>query len=399
MSTRQGSACPEAFEKRRNLEKMISPSEMKAHFLRSTGGIIVALGLLLAPTGRADGPTTFTNSATITINSDSTATPYPSNLIVSEMGGTITAVTVRVSGFTHPSPEDVNMMLVSPTGAAFVFMGNCGGHSQVSNVNLTFADGATRLSETTPIVSGTFAPTVYPGSAAQFPAPAPATPDEAQPQGTSTFANVFDGENPNGTWQLFIYDDANGGGGELSLGWSLTLTTSADRPPLANPDTLGVFENTPVTVAGANFLANDTDPDNDTLSLVNVMASTELKSGTVSLSGGNVTYTPHANYTGTDSFTYVISDGRGGMATGTVNVTIGLKSAFKITSIKHSASEVVLNATGIPGGYYFIQNAQAVDGAFTDLSGQLHAAADGTFTYDDTTLPQPTVRFYQAVEH
>jgi hypothetical protein len=87
------------------------------------------------------------------------------------------------------------------------------------------------------------------------------------------------------------------------------------------------------------------------------------------------------------------------MASGTVNVTIGLKSAFKITSITRSASGVVLNASGIPGGYYFIQSAPAITGTFGDLSGELYAAANGTFTYDDTTQPQPTDRFYRAVAH
>jgi VCBS repeat-containing protein len=40
------------------------------------------------------------------------------------------------------------------------------------------------------------------------------------------------------------------------------------------------------------------------------------------LVGGIVTYTPAANYSGTDSFTYTLSDGMGGSATGTVNVTV-----------------------------------------------------------------------------
>ena len=359
--------------------------------------LVATLCLLFARTGHADGPTSFTNSATITINSGSTATPYPSDLVVSGMGGTITAVSVRVSGFTHVSPRDVNMLLVSPTGAAFAFMGDCGGQFQVNGVTLTFVDGASSLSQTNQISSGNYQATDYSGSASQWPAPAPATPSRAQPQGTSTFATIFDGANPNGTWQLFIYDAADGGGGQLSLGWTLTLTTTADQPPVANPDRLGVFENTPVTVAAANFLVNDTDPDNDTLSVVGVMAGTGREHGTVSLSGGNITYTPHASVTGTDNFFYFISDGRGGMATGTVNVTIGLKSAFKITSIKQSSSEVVLNATGVPGGYYFIQSASAITGAFTDLSGELQAAADGTFTYGDTTQPQPSVMFYRAI--
>ena len=35
-----------------------------------------------------------------------------------------------------------------------------------------------------------------------------------------------------------------------------------------------------------------------------------------------VTYTPAANYFGPDSFTYTISDGRGGTASATVSITV-----------------------------------------------------------------------------
>src|SRR5262249_35801032 len=44
--------------------------------------------------------------------------------------------------------------------------------------------------------------------------------------------------------------------------------------------------------------------------------------GTVVVNGNNAVYTPAANYNGSDTFTYTISDGHGGTATGTVNVTV-----------------------------------------------------------------------------
>jgi hypothetical protein len=37
---------------------------------------------------------------------------------------------------------------------------------------------------------------------------------------------------------------------------------------------------------------------------------------------GSFSYTPNANYNGSDSFTYTISDGKGGTSTGTVNIGI-----------------------------------------------------------------------------
>ena len=66
-------------------------------------------------------------------------------------------------------------------------------------------------------------------------------------------------------------------------------------------------------------LANDTDSDGDVLSLSSV---TQGSQGTVTHDGLVATYTPGAGFTGEDSFTYVVSDGQGGAANGTVTVTV-----------------------------------------------------------------------------
>ena len=68
------------------------------------------------------------------------------------------------------------------------------------------------------------------------------------------------------------------------------------------------------------MLANDNDADGDTLSVDSV---TQPANGSVNINTDDtVTYTPHASYTGSDTFTYTVSDGRGGTATGSVTITI-----------------------------------------------------------------------------
>jgi len=68
-----------------------------------------------------------------------------------------------------------------------------------------------------------------------------------------------------------------------------------------------------------DVLANDSDPDGGTLA---VTAVTNGAHGTATNNGSNVTYTPAQFFNGSDSFTYTVSDGQGGSATATVNVTI-----------------------------------------------------------------------------
>jgi hypothetical protein len=68
-----------------------------------------------------------------------------------------------------------------------------------------------------------------------------------------------------------------------------------------------------------DVLANDSDPDEDTLSLVSVIGASD---GTAILEGGEVRYTPHAGFVGQDTLTYEVSDGQGGSSTAQINVTV-----------------------------------------------------------------------------
>ena len=92
--------------------------------------------------------------------------------------------------------------------------------------------------------------------------------------------------------------------------------TSSNTVPNAVNDSITTDQNMAHTF---NPRSNDTDADGDSLTIT---GKTNGSNGTVSFTSSNVTYTPNNNYTGSDSFTYTISDGNGGADTATVNVTV-----------------------------------------------------------------------------
>ena len=96
-----------------------------------------------------------------------------------------------------------------------------------------------------------------------------------------------------------------------------TVTITQDAAPTANNDTATTDEDTPVDI---NVLANDVEPDGDTLTVESV---TQGANGTVSINlNKTIHYAPASNFFGSDSFTYTINDGHGGKSTATVNVTV-----------------------------------------------------------------------------
>jgi subtilisin-like proprotein convertase family protein len=171
---------------------------------------------------------TFSNAGAITINDAAPATPYPSNITVSGAPTTITNVTVKLNGFSHTFPSDVDVLLVSPTGRKMIIFSDAGSSIDASNANITLNDAASSaLPELTAILTGTYRPANYSIVQDAFAAPAPAGPYlTAAPGGTDTLTSAFTGApggNPNGTWSLYVVDDLGGDVGSFAGGWSLTL--------------------------------------------------------------------------------------------------------------------------------------------------------------------------------
>lgn len=94
---------------------------------------------------------------------------------------------------------------------------------------------------------------------------------------------------------------------------------SKNASPIAGDDSFVTQEEVALSVTSSDLLSNDSDADGDTLALSSV---TNGLNGSATLSGDTITYTPNKDFFGSDSFSYSISDGNGGTATGKVNVEV-----------------------------------------------------------------------------
>jgi hypothetical protein len=114
----------------------------------------------------------------------------------------------------------------------------------------------------------------------------------------------------------FTYTISDGQGGTATATVDITVRSVNDAPTAA-ADMATTTMNTAVQIS---VTANDTDSDGDTLG---VTAVTQPQRGSsVTISGGSVTYTPKRNFSGSETFSYTVSDGNGGTATTTVTVTV-----------------------------------------------------------------------------
>ncbi len=136
-------------------------------------------------------------------------------------------------------------------------------------------------------------------------------------------------DNGNGTWTYLpaLNDDTavtfsySVTDGSLSAaGTAILDLTPVNDAPVAGNNAASSNEDTAVTLSAAALLANDSDVEGDALTIVGVGNGAH---GTAVLNvDGSVTYTPNLDFNGIDTFTYTVSDGHGGTATGEVAVTV-----------------------------------------------------------------------------
>lgn len=186
--------------------------------------------------------------------------------------------------------------------------------------------------------------------------------DGATLSGTLTVTNVGLAVQSGDTFDLF--DGAVGGtfatlilppGGlvhwktnNLVVDGTITFTNTA---PLATNLTLGVLHGESVTfqiIGGKNA---PTDADGDSLTVTGVSAPT---SGTSSFTSSTLTYVASGS-TGTNTFTYTVSDGLGGSDTKTVTVVVSNPQGFNLLTATAGEGNAYLTYLGIPGTNYALE--------------------------------------------
>jgi VCBS repeat-containing protein len=154
-----------------------------------------------------------------------------------------------------------------------------------------------------------------------------------------------------------------------------------NTPPVANPDSYTVNENTALSVSTATgILANDNDPDGDILTASLV---TDTSHGTMTLNpDGSFTYTPNSDFAGSDSFVYQTDDGHGHTVSTTDAITVNQIVCPAGSFLSSGANTCTLAP---PGSFVNTTGAtsatQCDAGTFQPLTGQssCNPSPDGSF--------------------
>jgi subtilisin-like proprotein convertase family protein len=163
---------------------------------------------------------TFSGTGPITIPTNGIATPYPATLTVTGLPTSgVFVKSITLNGITHTFPDDLDILVQSPTATNVVLMSDVGGGDDITNANYTFDDAATAfMLDGAANASGTYRPTnfVTPDT---WIAPGPGSVNQNAPALSSFTGNM------NGVWNLFIVDDLVGDFGTINS-WSITFSVA-----------------------------------------------------------------------------------------------------------------------------------------------------------------------------
>ena len=163
---------------------------------------------------------------------------------------------------------------------------------------------------------------------------------------------------------------------------SITVTAVND-PPQAVDDSYSVAEDGTLTVAAPGVLGNDSDGDGDALT---ASVATGVAHGVLNLTAnGSFTYTPDADFSGSDSFTYSVSDGT---ASRTASVTITVTSVNDApVAVDDSYTVDEDSPLSVPAPGVLANDSDSDNGSLTasvvtaPASGTLVLAPNGSFVY------------------
>ncbi|MFM7466118.1 MAG: S8 family serine peptidase, partial [Cyanobium sp.] len=173
-----------------------------------------------------DGAFTAFNPARITIPSFGSGIPLPSTVtIATDSDLSLASLELTLYNLTHGWPDDLDILLVGPTGAKSLLMSDVGGAFGINDLTITFSSLASlSLPNSTQLLNGIYRPTDFEVGDIFINPSTPIGPYLAD-------LSVFNGTNPNGVWSLYIQDDSASYNGFIDNGWSLSIPAAASSPP------------------------------------------------------------------------------------------------------------------------------------------------------------------------
>lgn len=220
-------------------------------------------------------------------------------------------------------------------------------------------------------------------------------PAEAWLVGTTATSGVYVGV-PGGVYAFYSIA-VDGAGNREAAPVVPDASTRVNRAPVAGNDPVTGRAGQRLRIPVAQVLANDTDPDLDSLTVVSVDAASAA-GGTASLSGGWVSYTPPPDPVPGDTIGYTVGDPFGGTARGSILVSLEETGGSPLTLVTITADTagVVLEFVGIPGRTYRIERSATLSPPWTAL-GTAVADRYGRFRFTDVEAPAGEA-FYRTVE-
>ncbi len=132
----------------------------------------------------------------------------------------------------------------------------------------------------------------------------------------------------------FSYTVQDSSGNTATANVTVTVSGLLNQAPVAVADQFATLQNSALSIQTTDLLANDTDAN--VLQTLTVDSVSDGIGGTVSLQSGVVVFTPNADFVGTATFSYTISDNRG--ATASAEVTVEVVTTDVLTAQPDSIS-------------------------------------------------------------
>jgi hypothetical protein len=185
------------------------------------------------------------------------------------------------------------------------------------------------------------------------------------------------------------FSTTNTGGAGVSL-------TIANVSPVADNYTVTRSPSLDLIVPVSTVMASNTDANGDNLTFVGLTSTNSTQGATLSTNGSYIFYLPNS-VTNNDTFSFIISNGFGLTATGTVTVMVVTPGGVLQSAAYNSTNDTALvTGFGIPGLQYSIERSSSPSGPWTNIATITNVS--GPFSYTDTNAP-PASAYYVLVQH